>query len=459
MSETWCPLPWANISTRNNGDLRVCCQMNVGHDMGLLRKEDGSLYNAGNSDLIESRNSNLLKEVRKDMLDGKWNPACVRCKDEEAAGIKSRLSYEKERFVWPTLGYKLTEEIARQHTQEDGTIDIDSLPVAHTDLRFGNLCNLKCRMCGPTDSHMWYDDQVAMFGPTYKESVGTVTLVQNEETGRWNPTEDIYGWHESDTFWQQMEEKLMPGLKSIYVVGGEPFMITRHWEFLEKCIERGYAKDMIVEYNSNVTNVPPRAWDIWKHFKEIQIGMSIDAIGPLNDYIRHPAKWSQIEANMRKLDVAEGNFRVWMAATIQVLNIDKLPDMMIWMIKQEWKRINTTKLVPITPHPLHHPQWLNMQILPLEVKQSILETFEKKKPEIREAIFSLTTIGPEKKEKRYQACLEILTKYSKFLMQKDMSNMLPRFWENSSKLDELRDESLEQANPELYELIKHTKPT
>ena len=31
-------MPWITQSTRNNGDLRICCQANVGEDQGLIRE-------------------------------------------------------------------------------------------------------------------------------------------------------------------------------------------------------------------------------------------------------------------------------------------------------------------------------------------------------------------------------------------------------------------------------------
>ena len=55
-------------------------------------------------------------------------------------------------------------------TDPDGTIREDQINCSFYDVRFGNLCNLKCRMCGPTDSDQWYDDYVTIYNRTeYKE--------------------------------------------------------------------------------------------------------------------------------------------------------------------------------------------------------------------------------------------------------------------------------------------------
>jgi sulfatase maturation enzyme AslB (radical SAM superfamily) len=89
-------------------------------------------------------------------------------------------------------------------------------------------------------------------------------------------------------------EQEIPTIERLYIVGGEPLLIDQHYEFLQKCIDAGRSKSIVIEYNTNITNIPERAWNIWKHFERIQIGMSVDAVGPINDYIRNPSKWHKI---------------------------------------------------------------------------------------------------------------------------------------------------------------------
>jgi penicillin-binding protein 1A len=55
----------------------------------LAKKADGTNFNAATDSMVEARNAPLMKEIRKDMLAGEWNPSCVRCKTEESAGLRS----------------------------------------------------------------------------------------------------------------------------------------------------------------------------------------------------------------------------------------------------------------------------------------------------------------------------------------------------------------------------------
>ena len=73
-------------------------------------------------------------------------------------------------------------------------------------------------------------------------------------------------------------------------------------------------------------------------------------------------------------------------------------------------------------------------------------------------IASKTDRGKEQKEKLYKRTVALLDQYTKLMNQEDWSDLMPKFWELNSKLDDIRDEKLQDAIPEIYELIKHTRP-
>ena len=263
MNDTLCPIPWMSTSLRANGDIRVCCQAQHGPTGGILRDETGKEYNARNADLKKVRNSQLSKEIRRYMMEGKWHPECVRCQTEVEANMNARIDYENK--IWIERGDFNWEDLLSK-TDADGTIREDEINCSFYDVRFGNLCNLKCRMCGPTDSSMWYEDQVKLWQDSYKDSHGRVQLIKNAK-GKYEPEVDLYNWHTSDHYWVQMDNNI-DQIRKLYIVGGEPLMIDRHYEFLQKCVDQDCAKNIIVEYNTNLTNIPQRAWDVWKHFKQ-----------------------------------------------------------------------------------------------------------------------------------------------------------------------------------------------
>lgn len=443
--KSWCPLPWLSLNVRNNGDIRVCCQANVSENQGLVSKEDGSLYNAGKDGIDEFRNAGLMKDIRKTMISGEWHPSCVRCKRESESGMASRADWERD--IWKNT---IDKDLAITLTDDDGTIDVSKNPIKYMDLRFGNLCNLKCRMCGPTDSSQWYGDSVALWGPQYQDSGKQIKIIKNSK-GKYEPDTDIYSWYERPSFWEDMESKI-PEIERLYIVGGEPLMIDRHYEFLQKCIDMNRAKHITIEYNTNITNIPERAWNIWKDFNRVLIGMSVDAVGPINDYIRNPSKWNKIAENMQKLDTAEGNFKVWWAATIQAYNLLHLPETMMWKIEQNFNRINKHveyKSV-ISPHPLHNPDFLNIKIFPKESKEWIEQYFEDYKRSAKQRIFELNYPDAEINYKHF---CKILDTYIKYMWADDYSHLIEKFWHYTNTLDNKRRESLKDVSPKTWELL------
>lgn len=447
-NKSFCPLPWMSLNVRNNGDVRICCNANVSSNQGLIKTSDNANYNLSKESIHGFRNSDLMKDVRLSMLKGEYHDSCVRCKREDESGMESRASWERD--IW---AHVVDENVAASKTNADGSIDLADNPLKYMDLRFGNLCNLKCRMCGPTDSSQWYDDNVLLWGPQYKDSGQTIKLIKNTK-GKHVPDVDIYSWYENPNFWAEMEKEI-PTLERLYIVGGEPLLIDQHYEFLQKCVDANRAKFIVIEYNTNITNIPTRAWEIWKHFQRIQIGMSVDAVGKINDYIRNPSKWVKIEENMRKLDAAEGDFKIWWAATIQAYNLVHLPDMMLWKIKQNFKRINVEvqhKPV-ISPHPLHSPKFLNIQIFPKESKDWIKEYFEKKKVEAELEIATLDLSDAEKKNNFKYFC-KILDQYVKFMYAEDHSKELEKFWYYTNTLDKTRKEKLKDVCETTWNLLK-----
>ena len=130
MTESFCVLPWVNITVDPDGAIKPCC---ISHD--YIKKEDGTKFNLGYDSIDDIYNSKEYVELRQKMLDNEYIPGCDVCYHNEEYGRQSRRLINNEQYntVTPTS------------TQSN-------LKIKFFDLRFGNLCNLKCRSCNPTNS-------------------------------------------------------------------------------------------------------------------------------------------------------------------------------------------------------------------------------------------------------------------------------------------------------------------
>lgn len=430
MSKTFCPIPWVFQAVRNNGDIRVCCQANVTENQGVVRKPDGTPYNAANDNMELARNAELMREVRKNMLRGEWSQECGRCQQEETSGLNSRRQYEIE-------NWSFNIEDASRVTAADGSITEPKLE--YYDLRFGNLCNLACRMCGPTDSHTWYEQWTEYHNSMqYKDTHGTVTLQRNDN-GRLHTAD--YDWHSSETFWQQIEANI-PNLKHVYMAGGEPMMIERHYEFLQKCIDRGQANKMILEYNTNMSNLPNRVLDMWTKFKQVRVGASMDGMGAVVEYQRWPLKWTQAYKNLQKLDEyaqKHDNILAWLACTVTAYNVWHIPVFMRWKLEESgFKKINATKKRPIiTHHVAHGPRRMNIRILPLHLKNQLVDYYS--------VWLKHFNTYPNDVATNAAGILNGITNYA---LAADYSDKLPEFIKFTNYLDRARNHSILDIAPQ-----------
>ena len=424
-------------AVRNNGDIRVCCQANQSASQGLAKKADGTNFNAATDSMIEARNAPLMKEIRKDMLAGKWNPSCIRCKTEESTGLRSGRQHAN--LAWSNI--KIDD--VRNATSEDGTIDTDTLPVISYDLRFGNLCNLACRMCGPTDSHMWYEEWTKYNKQeSFTDTHGVVKLHRNA-SNRLVTTD--YDWHNSLKFWQQIESQL-GNIQHVYMAGGEPLLIERHYEFLNLCINRDMAKNIILEYNTNGTNFSTKVLNIWKNFKEVRLGISVDGIKEVVEYQRWPVKWEQLHANLQKINQLahiHSNIKYWLTVTVTAYNAKHIADMTEWIVLDSGLDKMTNSIMSM--HMAHRPLNTNVKLLPKHVKQEISDRYATSINTLKIAMVNDALIH------KAHTLYDGITTY---MNSADMSVHMPKFISYTKFLDAERNQNILDIMPSLHPYFK-----
>ena len=402
MNNYFCPLPWLHSFIMNNGYISICCHSGQGPNKGILYKNNGVKYNIKNGDSInKSRNSELIKEVRKSILNNKWHPECIRCKKEFNLNLENRPKYELEEW-----GRILSKNKALTLTNSDGSINLKDFPIHYYDIRFGNKCNLKCRICSPNGSNFWNKDYNIIWENKYK-------------------IEKHYDWYKNKKFWNHIEKNLKY-INKIDLSGGEPLIIQQHWDFLKYCVTKNYAKNITLNYNTNLFFLP-KDISIWKQFKKIQLGVSIDSLFEKNDYIRYPSKWDNLIKNFNKIkSIKTINSRI--STTISIYNILDLPDL-----------LNFFKVERILIHPLHTPKYLNCKSFPKEIKEKIKILLEDK----------IKTMNIKIQNE--------VNKYILFMFQEDESIHFKNFFIFNNKVDNLWGVKMKNYLPELYELIKEGK--
>ena len=225
-------------------------------------------------------NSDQMKSLRSDLLNGKDPSTCLSCRNEDQHGkvsgrqrqlLKSAISldnFEKTLCAsphWDQFEYSYTNQGYTNNLPIDLQIDL------------GNTCNSSCIMCHPVYSSRLSTD--------YKK------LHKIEPQIFYNP-EVIINWADDPALVDKFVNELgnIPKLKYLHFLGGETLYLKSFYTICNKLIEKGIAKNISIGTTTNCTIYTPELEHIIKNFKHVHLGLSVEAIHPINDYVRWPSQ-------------------------------------------------------------------------------------------------------------------------------------------------------------------------
>ena len=290
------------------------------------------------SSVDEYLSSQELQNLKQEFLDGKRPTGCIRCWNDEDAGLPSKRTIDKQ-YIFD----------ANNITSSNG-ITVLSIP-------FGNTCNLACRTCNSLYSSKWGTEEIKLSTKF--------------------PSIQI---HHHKTFYRNKEfiEKLKEVSTNVIDVtffGGEPFItgIEQQLDFLDFLIDKN-PENVSLSYMTNTTMFPDeRFWERWKKFKKVNIALSIDATGEKFEYLRWPAKWSSCYENIKKYQEKRNmisNMQLSISHTVSIFNVYYLPTFFSWCLKEK---------LPI-PYigMVEYPHLYNIKCLPVDVKDAIASRLQGK---------------------------------------------------------------------------------
>lgn len=333
----FCILPWIHMHAWPDGRAMPCCIADSDQPFGDLK----------NNTIEEVWNSDKYKELRKAMLQGKQLDACKRC-------------YELESSTWIwTLRKNSNEWFGDKHfdlvekTNEDGSID--EMRMAYMDVRFSNICNMKCRSCGPELSSLHAQEHGELYG---KHEIANI-LNNNGST--------VVNIAKKNNYWENLQ-KYLPDVEEVYWAGGEPLITNEHYKILDNWIDTGKT-DVRLRYTTNFSNMRYKSKSIysyWEQFDDVQVSASLDANGPRAEFMRHGTNWQQIEQNrIEMLDrVPHVHFEI--TPTISLYNVWNFPDFHIDWVERGLVDIDKCRLNVLTG-----PDFMRIDYIPEEYKREL----------------------------------------------------------------------------------------
>ena len=391
MNKTFCMFPWIHLNIQPDGEILPCC---TSYPIGL-HLDDRSL--------IEIWNSKQIKDLRLNMLNNIESPTCQYCYTTEKVGQESPRQVINKKY---NHHLNIVES-----TKSDG--EVEKLNLVYWDFRFSNVCNFKCRMCGPVSSTSWYKDYQSLLGTNYNQG----------------KPENINILRQLDPLFDIVEE--------VYFAGGEPLIMEEHYYILDKLIEFNKTNIPIV-YSTNLSTLKYRdhdVLDIWKNFNDIFLGVSLDGSGTRGELIRKGMNWNTFLKNLKTVKKNLPEVKYSISFTAQVLNCFDI--MNTQRILFDLGLLNS--IDDFMFQFLEYPELLSIQILDKETKKLLSSAIEDHIENF------LIPSGSVRSLNDYKSMIE-------YLNLEDKSNLIPEFINYCSLLDDIRDENTKETFPELKNL-------
>lgn len=346
LRDNFCSSPWFHLRIDPTGNYLPCRWDFSG---------TASTHNVNNTSLTEYLNSDIMCQLRADLLQGTSPQTCRSCKYEDQ---NNKVSGRQRQLLksgiletnfnktfcssphWNNFEYSNNNQGLTLNEPVDLQIDL------------GNTCNSACIMCPPRYSSRATDDyhKLHKIAPEqFKEPI--------KQTNWTDDTKLV------DKFIDEL--KNLKSIKYIHFLGGETFYIKSFYDICNRLIDAGMSKDIIMGTTTNCTVYDDRIEHIIRNFKQVHLGISIESVTNLNDYIRWPSKIDQCLANIKKfLDLREPGLQISLRITPNIFSA--------WHLDSLFKFMIDNHVIAESCNILTDPACLRMELLPDDIRQEII---------------------------------------------------------------------------------------
>ena len=372
---TFCHSPWTNIDISPQGAIAPCCKF----QMGTYNQK----FNIQQDSLDSYITSSFLAEVKQIFKQGQWPQGCERCRIEEQNNIPSKRQLDHQRWQEQYAQYQL-----------------NSNQFITASIAFGNTCNLKCITCGPYSSSRWQQE----YREIYNIDIDNVRFYR-------------------DDFVEKFIAQA-PNIVHLDVPGGEPFLsgVPEQQRLLTHYVNSGQAKNITLHYTTNATVFPDSSWwQLWQHFKEVDLQLSIDGVAARYEYIRYPGNWDILVSNVdRYLERQSGNFRLSVSHTVSAYNIYYLDEFVSWCYNKHLPRPWLGRV--------HNPAHMRPTVWTMKARQKIISHLN-------------------------QSSQDDVRNWAQLMDQNDDSMLFEQFQQRLHQHDQYRNTNFVMTFPELAEYI------
>tara|TARA_R110000868_G_scaffold115478_1_gene308326 strand:- start:7351 stop:8448 length:1098 start_codon:yes stop_codon:yes gene_type:complete len=281
-------------------------------------------------------NSNAHKSIREDADNNVKHKYCNRCWVIEDGG-----------------GHSYRQDWNNSFLDNGRKEPLRTVKIEYLEMTLGNKCNIQCRMCNPWSSNLWAED-----------------IVKNPELNQWNAVVEGHNfeWYNTPAF-DTLLESVIPTIKHINMLGGEPLFNPKYYEILQRIVDSGRASEVSLQFNTNLLALQDKNFDLWKEFKWVNANISCDGVENVNEYVRYPGKWSKFTRNLARIIQWQKDLG---GHDKLILQIHSTMSSLTWLNLGElfkWCQVQELKYTMPFVIQVNQPHYLDCVHMPDEVKQ------------------------------------------------------------------------------------------
>jgi hypothetical protein len=302
-------------------------------------------------------NSDIMQGIRARMLAGDEQSMCSACyyedKNNKVSGrarqlLKSAITIADFDYTFSAsphwAEFKHSHETAGHTNNQPVDLQID----------LGNTCNSACIMCTPTYSSRLATDYVKL------NKLNPVMFAQQSAVKNWTDYPAVVAKFVD-------ELKQIPNIRYIHFLGGETLYLRSFYDICNQLIDAGLAKDISLGTTTNCTVYTEELEHIIKNFKQVHLGLSVEAMHPVNDYVRYPSEISKVVEVIDKFISLRNSTDLHLSLRITpniltVLHLDQLFEFML-----------ANSITAESCNILHEPSCLRIELLPPGLLQAALD--------------------------------------------------------------------------------------
>lgn len=351
-NKTFCSSPWFHFRITYNGSYESC----------RWAKNPQRIHKFQNQTLLQYYNSDQMRTLRQELLNGQSPEHCASCYYEESFGKLNGRVRQLHKSAVDTSDFDLTMRSSPHYNSFKHSMQNNghsSMEPVDLQIELGNTCNSACIMCGPEASSRLEQD--------YKKLhlIDSKLFAKPDAYVPWTKDEKLV-----DRFIDELVN--IKNLKYIHFLGGETLYEHTFYRICDELCDSDLAKNIIIGTTTNGTLYNEKIEKYIKNFKEFHLGISIESVTSLNDYIRYPSTISSVIENIKKfLQLRNQNtgLKISLRITPNIFSIYELDELFLFMLENQ--------VGAESCNILHNPRSLRIELIPDDIRQEIKKKFEK----------------------------------------------------------------------------------